>query len=122
MKRFLLALAFCALATPALGQGVTLLHDENDVPVQSFFRLGSPHSVVILGSVSHEIDALNSFTRAVLVTCTVACNVAQKASRAVAFSTDFLLPAGVILQLQVRNGDSIAFVGTTGTAFVVELK
>ena len=61
-------------------------------------------------------------TKFLLVTCTVACNIAQRFSPATATSSDFQLPANTILRVRINTGDSLAFVGTSGTAFIVELQ
>lgn len=131
--RFALSALLCLLASaPALAQNAgnypippaMLQTDANGVPVPPFLRMWSTHQVTLAASAgSRNIDALNEAARFVMVTCTVACTIAQKQSPATANSnTDFLLPANVILYLRVQQSDSIAFKATTsGTAFVTEL-
>lgn len=120
MIRLVAFLLLLMLAFPVKAQVLTLQMDENAVPIQDFLRLGSPRTVP-LGPTSLSVNPLNDRTRVVLVVCSAACNIQQGPSPFVATTDSFLLPANVILRLRVIQGDAISFVGTSGTAYVVEM-
>jgi len=128
MKRLLVALSLLT-AFPAFGQQVPILaQDGLGTPMQDFLRMGSMHRVLITnvvgGTSPTQIDPLNANVRAVMVSCTVACFISQRASPAAATNIgDFLLPANVLLRLKAFQTDSIGFLSATagGVAYVVEM-